>query len=195
MRLVFRDARRFGGVWTCGSIEDLRARRWGSLGPDALTIDDTVLAERVRGIRRAIKAVVLDQSVVAGVGNIYADESLFGAGIHPQEIAGDLREAAIARLGAQIRGVLGAAVEAGGSTIRDFAGPDGASGSYQERHAVYGRAGEPCVRCGETLMGITVAQRTTTFCPRCQGIGPHRVPTGSGHARVRAAGSFRKSSL
>ena len=194
-RLVFRDPRRFGGVWTCGSIDDLRERRWGELGPDALTVTDAQLRARVAGSHRAIKAVVLDQSVVAGVGNIYADEALFEAGVHPESLADGLDGEAIDRLCAAIRGVLARAVDAGGSTIRDFAGPAGEAGSYQENHAVYGRAGERCVRCAETLRGIVVAQRTTTFCPRCQGIGPHRVPTGTGHARVRAGRPFRKSSL
>jgi len=194
-RMVFRDPRRFGGVWTCGSIDDLRARRWGELGPDALEIDAADLAERVRGSRRAIKAALLDQSVIAGVGNIYADEALFDAGIHPEAPADGLTRAHLARLAEAIREVLERSIDAGGSTIRDFANPEGAAGSYQDHHAVYGRGGKPCVRCRASLVSTTVAQRTTTFCPRCQGIGPHRVPTASGHVRVRSPESFRKSCL
>jgi len=186
VRMVFRDPRRFGGVWICGSIDDLRARRWGELGPDALEIDGAELSARVRGSRRAIKAALLDQSVIAGVGNIYADEALFDAGIHPEAPADGLTRAHLVRLAGAIREVLGRSIDAGGSTIRDFANPEGAAGSYQEHHVVYGRGGKPCVRCRASLVSTSVAQRTTTFCPRCQGIGPHRVPTASGHVRVRS---------
>jgi formamidopyrimidine-DNA glycosylase len=189
VRMVFRDPRRFGGVWTCSSVQDLLERRWGSLGPDALTVTAAELGAGLEGSHRGIKAALLDQTVIAGVGNIYADESLFGAGIHPEAIAGSLDGGAIARLAEEIRAVLGAAVEAGGSTIRDYAGPDGAEGSYQDRHRVYGKAGQPCPRCrGGVLMGAVVAQRTTTFCPRCQGVLPHRVPTARGHVRRESSG-------
>jgi formamidopyrimidine-DNA glycosylase len=195
VRMVFRDPRRFGGVWTCSSVQDLRERRWGSLGPDALAVTAAELGAALRGSQRGIKAVLLDQTVIAGVGNIYADESLFGARIHPEAVAGELGDAAVARLAEEIRAVLGAAVEAGGSTIRDYAGPEGAEGSYQDRHRVYGKAGQPCPRCrGGVLVGSMVAQRTTTFCPRCQGVLPHRVPTARGHVRRGLGGSGNSSS-
>ena len=181
LRLVFRDPRRFGGVWTCASVEDLVSRRWSGLGPDALTITASELGEGLAGSRRAIKAALLDQAVLAGVGNIYADEALFLARIHPEAISSELSDPAIEALAAAIREILVAAVAAGGSTIRDFAMPDGSAGSYQSRHAVYGRAGQPCPRCRrEMLVGLTVAQRSTTICPRCQGGDPHRVPRKSG---------------
>lgn len=180
-RMVFRDPRRFGGVWTCASVEDLVSRRWAALGPDALTITAPELGAGLAESRRAIKAALLDQSVLAGVGNIYADEALFLARIHPEADSATLAAPAIEKLAGAIREILGAAVAAGGSTIRDFAMPDGSAGSYQSSHAVYGRAGEPCPGCRrETLVALTVAQRTTTICPRCQGGDPHRVPRKSG---------------
>lgn len=170
VRMVFRDARRFGGIWTCASVEDLLSRRWGSLGPDALGVTDAELGAAMAGSARAVKAVLLDQGAIAGVGNIYADEALFAAGVHPTREAGGLTGREVARVAAEVRRVLAEAVEGGGSTIRDFAGPEGASGSYQGRHAVYGRGGERCARCGRTrLAEITVAQRTTVYCPVCQG--------------------------
>lgn len=168
-RVLFRDPRRFGGLTTLTSQRDLN-ERWAALGPDGLVITGDQLAESLAGSRRAIKAALLDQSVVAGVGNIYADEALFAAGISPRTLASRLcrdREA-IHRLAAAIRTILHQAIEAGGSTLRDYLDADGRAGEFAQQHLAYGRGGQPCTRCGTILKTATVAQRTTVWCPRCQ---------------------------
>lgn len=167
-RLIFRDPRRFGGLWTFPSITAMKETRWDRLGPDALTIDTKDLNERLKRTRRPIKAALLEQSILAGVGNIYADEALFRARIHPKSIARSIPPEAVRRLARAIRHVLRAAVDSGGSTIRSYMDATGNGGSYAQRHQVYGRADEPCLRCRQPLAGITVAQRTTVFCPMCQ---------------------------
>ncbi len=168
-RIVFNDARRFGGVWALPDTAALRTR-WHALGPDALTISAADLRGRLRRSERPVKAALLDQSVLAGVGNIYADESLFRARIHPARPASSLRADAVGRLAGSIREILRAAVNAGGSTLRDgtYSDASGTAGSFATRHAAYGRAGEPCVRCGAALASAVIAQRTSVWCPRCQ---------------------------
>ena len=167
--LVFRDPRRFGGLWTFDSVEAFRAARWAVLGPDALSVTAEQLGEGLAKSRRAIKAALLDQGVIAGVGNIYADEALFLAGLKPTRRAGSLKAPEVGRHAAAVREVLQRSIETGGSTLRDYVDADGAKGSAQEGHAVYGRGGEPCRACGGTLRQGVVAQRTTVWCPRCQG--------------------------
>jgi formamidopyrimidine-DNA glycosylase len=171
-RLVFRDPRRFGGLWCYASLRDLAEVRWSRLGPDALRIDTRSLRQRLAGVRRSIKAALLDQGVVAGIGNIYADEILFAAGIHPQSVASALPSDRCRQLAGEIRRVLADAVRSGGSTIRDYVDGSGAAGSYALQHRVYGRAGEPCTVCGQTLGGITLAQRATVLCGGCQKLFP-----------------------
>ncbi len=166
--IAFRDPRRFGEVRPFATAAELEAH-WARLGPDALTIDAGALAANLRPGKRAIKAALLDQGVLAGVGNIYADEALFLAGIHPRRMAGRLKPAEVERLAAALREVLSEAVTAGGSTLRDFVDADGAAGTYRDRHRVYGRGGLACVRCEHTLKSGVVAQRTTVWCPVCQG--------------------------
>lgn len=167
-RVLFRDARRFGGVWALGSVGDLD-RRWGELGPDALTISARALAAALAGTDRALKACLLDQRALAGVGNIYADEACWAAGVHPARAARSLDGPEVQRLAGAIRRVLRSAIQAGGSTLRDFVDAQGNPGSYRASHAVYGRSGGPCRRCGATLVSGTLAQRTTVWCPGCQG--------------------------
>ena len=166
-RLLFRDPRRFGGLRAFSSLDDLHSH-WAALGPDALSVLPEQLAAAVAGSRRPIKSALLDQAAIAGVGNIYADEALFAAGVRPTRLASRLGAAEIARLASTIRHTLSCAVEAGGSTLRDFLAPDGQPGSYQNSHSVYGRAGLPCVTCATRLRSATVAQRTTVWCPHCQ---------------------------
>ena len=166
-RFDFRDPRRFGGLWTFPSFKDIEAR-WDELGPDGLRLTGAQLRGRCGRSRRPIKAALLVQTVVAGVGNIYADEALFAAGINPGTLAADLRPARFTSLAAAIRRTLRRAVAAGGSTIRDYIDARGQSGRAQERHAVYGRGGEPCLRCGTPLAASVISQRTTVHCPRCQ---------------------------
>lgn len=164
-RLVFRDPRRFGGLWGGLSVADVRAR-WSQLGPDALDARRGVF-ESLTG-RRAIKAALLDQRTLAGVGNIYADEALFRARVRPNRSADSLTPGECDRLAEHVRAVLTEAIEAGGSTLRDYRGSTGSEGAAQRDHRVYGRAGQPCVRCGQFLEVSQVAQRTTVHCPACQ---------------------------
>jgi formamidopyrimidine-DNA glycosylase len=165
--LAYTDARRFG-TWR---IAEDGAEAWlaGKLGPEPL--DGWVTADLARsfsGRKAPVKAAILDQRVVAGVGNIYADEALFAAKIHPAAPAGRLSRARIARLHAAVIAALEAGIEAQGASIRDFRTPDGGYGSAQERFAAYGRGGDPCVVCGTPLRRTVIAQRGTSYCPRCQ---------------------------
>lgn len=166
--VLFRDPRRFGGLWAFDSEEDLLRLRWSALGPDALSIDGDDLFNRLRERTSAIKAVLLDQGTLAGVGNIYADESLHKAGIYPKIPARKLPLERVRRLARCICETLTIAIDSGGSTLRDYRDAKGVRGEFQNRHMVYGRAGKPCLTCGRPLKGIRVAQRTTVYCPWCQ---------------------------
>jgi formamidopyrimidine-DNA glycosylase len=166
--LIFRDPRRFGEVATFRDARVLLEQRWSELGPDALEIEPAELTRATRTTRRAIKAVLLDQRVLAGVGNIYADESLFLAGIHPSRVARTLKATQVEALCTAIRQVLGRAIAAGGSTLRDFKNADEQPGRYAQHHQFYGRGGEACVRCGGVLTVKTLGQRTTVWCKVCQ---------------------------
>jgi formamidopyrimidine-DNA glycosylase len=172
--VVVRDPRRFGGVWAYPTAEALREARWVALGPDALSVRAAALARSLGTSRRAVKACLLDQRVLAGVGNIYADEALFRAGVHPLRLACSLSGAEVAAVARAVRLVLRRAIEAGGSTLRDFVDAANHPGTNQRRFRVYGRAGHGCVRCGSTLVGGLVAQRATVWCPACQ-TGPYGV--------------------
>lgn len=167
-RLLFRDPRRFGGLWSFPSLAALHAARWDALGPDALTLRGADLARALAGTRRPIKAALLDQRAVAGVGNIYADEALFASGIDPARPANSLSPDQARDLAREIRRVLRQAIHAGGSSLRDYRTLEGARGSFQSRHRVYARGGLPCRRCGARLESLTIAQRTTVRCPSCQ---------------------------
>lgn len=167
--LVFRDPRRFGGVWVFDGEAALLAARWSKLGPDALTVTAKQLVaalSRKRG--GAIKAALLDQRVVAGMGNIYADEALFRCGLWPTTPAGSLSGAQVADLVRSCRAVLREAIRCKGSSLRDYVDGNGDRGGFQARHKVYGRSGKPCVVCATPLHTLTVAGRTTVACPRCQ---------------------------
>ncbi len=167
-RLVFRDPRRFGGVWTFPSFAALESERWSTLGPDAAAIQPADLAPRLATRTAALKTVLLDQAAIAGVGNIYADEALFLARIRPTRPADSLRAPDLDRLCRAIRETLAAAIEAGGSSLRDYVNGDGLPGAYVAHHAVYGRAGDPCTVCRRPLAQALVAQRTTVWCRSCQ---------------------------
>lgn len=174
-RIGFTDPRRFGGVWCLPDLSDLEAR-WSALGPDALTIRAPALAAALGTSTRPLKAALLDQSVLAGVGNIYADEALFRARLSPhklccevgREVGREVGSHQWATLAESIRAVLRAGIRAGGATIRDYRRPDGTAGSNQNRLAVYGRAGQACTVCGTVLSGGRLAQRATVWCPVCQ---------------------------
>lgn len=166
-RMSFRDPRRFGGITVHPTLASIEAV-WSALGPDALTVTAKALADRLAGSRRPIKSALLDQGVVAGVGNIYADESLHAAAIHPLEPAAELDTERIGRLSGEIRRILRTAVRAGGSTLRDYRDAFGQPGGAVQTHRVYGRGGEPCLGCRTTLAQCRLQGRTTVFCPRCQ---------------------------
>lgn len=166
--MIFRDPRRFGGVWGFASFDQLRERRWARLGPDALEVTGEHLFEHTRGSVRSIKAALLDQSLLAGVGNIYADESLFAVGVSPRRACGRVSREQCERLAQAIRIILAAAIASGGSTLRDYVDADGKQGASQFAHKVYGRGGEACVTCAASLRSALVAQRTTVWCARCQ---------------------------
>lgn len=146
---------------------------WAHLGPDALVIDPDHLRSSLERSKRPIKALLLDQSIIAGIGNIYADEILHRTGIHPLTPSNRLAAKADA-LATITRSMLRRAVELGGSTIRDYVDPSGDFGSFQQEHRAYGRAGKPCLTCGTktrskgTIELIRVVGRSTAFCSRCQ---------------------------
>jgi len=167
MELRFRDVRRFGtaGVWPDRASLDAA---FLSLGPEPFDLDAAYWRERLRSTRRNLKAILLDQTVLAGVGNIYADESLFEARLHPTILGQAVTAKQAAALRAAIVTVLTHAIERRGSSIRDYVGGSGQKGKYQEEFAVYGRTGKPCPRCGNSIECIRLAGRSTHFCPKCQ---------------------------
>ncbi len=165
--LVFRDPRRFGGLTPYQTKKELHESWKAELGPDALTVQASALRIALRGAR-AVKTALLDQTVVAGVGNIYADESLHIAGIDPRIACDRVSDSDIQRLAGAIRLILRRAVKHGGSTLRDYRSGTGSEGAAQALHAVYGHAGEPCGSCSETLRGTRLGGRATVWCPRCQ---------------------------
>jgi formamidopyrimidine-DNA glycosylase len=170
--LAFHDPRRFGRLRTFPTPVALRALFRGTLGPDALRVSGCVLGARLSRSRRCVKASLLDQRALAGVGNIYADEALFRARLHPASRCCDLTAAQWCSLGDAIRAVLRRAIRSGGSTIRSYRDALGRNGTFQHEHAVYARAGLPCVSCGTPLKSGRIAQRTTTWCPNCQPVVP-----------------------
>jgi formamidopyrimidine-DNA glycosylase len=171
--LRFLDVRKFGRFTFTA---DLR-RTLGDLGPEPLSDDFTAewLASALRARRRLLKPLLLDQSFLAGLGNIYVDESLHRAGLHPLSRSDRVRAPQIERLHTEIRTVLTEAIEREGSSFDAFyRTPEGQPGSYQDQFLVYGRAGEPCRTCGTEIVRLVVGQRGTHVCPRCQVRKPRR---------------------
>lgn len=167
-QLRFRDVRRFGGIWLLDERQSGgRGRPLPAAGEDVMSVGLSRFRE-VMQRRRQIKALLLDQHVLAGMGNIYCDEVLFRCGIHPRRRAATLSDEQVKRLHQCIRRVLGAAIRAGGSSVRSYRGSRGERGRYQRRHQVYGREGRPCRRCGRMLVKLQAAGRGTVICPRCQ---------------------------
>ncbi len=168
-QLRFRDIRRFGSATLFRdrpTLEDFFVQ--AGLGPEPFDLPASYWRERLRGSRRCLKAVLLDQGVVAGVGNIYADESLFQARLHPARPACDLDDAEADRLRRAVATVLRRAIEQRGSSIRDYVGGSGLRGEYQNEFRVYGRTGEPCPRCGAAVACLRLGGRSSHFCPQCQ---------------------------
>ena len=173
--LRYTDPRRFGRMLIVPDSE--LAAFCGRLGEDPLRISLPALTERLAGRRAKIKALLLDQRVVCGVGNIYADESLWLARIHPARLAARLSAAEVSRLRQAMRTVLRAAIRMRGSSISNFVDSDGNPGSYQGRHRVYHRHGRPCARCGTPIRRILIAGRSSHFCPKCQpAAAPPKTP-------------------
>jgi formamidopyrimidine-DNA glycosylase len=161
--LRFVDARRFGRLSVVTSPEGYEGP-----GVEPTTVSVERFATLFKGRKLAIKAALLNQTILHGVGNIYADESLFRAGIRPRRPAGKLTRAELPRLHAALQQVLAHAIELGGSSVSDYVDADGVRGFFQLQHKVYSRAGEPCLDCGTTLKKIIVGGRTTVYCPVCQ---------------------------
>lgn len=163
--LRFVDPRRFGRL----DFLDLRkSQRFAGPGAEPLTIEPAEFAELFRGRKLAIKAALLNQSLLAGVGNIYADEGLFRAGIRPGRRAGRLTRAELEKLRLALRAVLEQAIKLGGSSVSDYVDADGVRGFFQLEHCVYQRTGDPCLRCGHAIKRIVVAGRSTHYCAHCQ---------------------------
>lgn len=166
--LSFADMRKFGYV---RSFTPDELEQWDFLlkcGPEPLETDAKILAKRVVGRKGRIKGLLLDQSVVVGVGNIYADESLFRARIHPEARADRLSLKRLTVLFEEVQAVLRQAISENGSSIRDYVNADGDAGAFQNSFNVYGRKGAACTECSRSLTTAKVAGRTSTFCPRCQ---------------------------
>ncbi len=167
--LRLRDPRRFGAVlWT--RRDPLRHRLLAALGPEPLLseFDNKHLYTCSRGRKQAIKSFIMDSKIVVGVGNIYASEALFMAGIHPQRAAGRVSEQRYQQLTAAIKKVLAAAIRQGGTTLRDFTHSDGSAGYFKQQLKVYGRAGQACPNCRQPIRQQTIGQRASYYCPHCQ---------------------------
>jgi len=164
--VYLRDVRKFGKVLLLASGET--HPRLERLGVDALEVDGEQLFAATRGRSVAIKSLLLDQSVLTGVGNIYADEALHRAGVRPTRRAARVTRRECDALAREIRGVLARSIETGGSSIRDYVTPDGSDGGFQDERRVYARAGEPCRACDAPIRKIVVGARGTHYCPRCQ---------------------------
>lgn len=167
--LRLRDPRRFGAVLFTRR-DPLQHRLLRDLGPEPLAdeFDGAYLYRKSRGRKLAVKQFIMDSKVVTGVGNIYANEALFLAGIHPKRPAGRISAARYALLADAIKQVLRAAIRAGGTSLRDFTDAKGRPGYFARKLNVYGKAGEPCPRCGTPIRHIMLGQRSTYYCPHCQ---------------------------
>jgi len=166
--LRFTDPRRFGSqLWQPrGETHELLA----GLGPEPLSadFDGDLLWTRSRGRKAAVKLFLMDQAIVVGVGNIYASEALFAAGIHPKRAAGSVSRERYARLALEVKRILAHAIKRGGTTLRDFISPDGVPGYFEQELFVYGRAGEACKVCSAPIRASVIGQRSTFFCTHCQ---------------------------
>lgn len=162
--MIFDDPRQFGRIEYGAELPE----RVAALGPEPLEVRLDEFARRIRERRSPIKAVLLNQAVVRGVGNIYADEALFRAGVHPSRIAASLRRDRVEKIYNAMREVLAEAIESRGSSVSNYVDAEGRKGSFQNAHRVYQRTGEPCVNCGAKIRRTVLAQRGTHYCPKCQ---------------------------
>lgn len=165
----FNDPRRFGAIlWTGEPLDEHKLLQ--HLGPEPLTqaFDADYLFQKSRKRKQAVKTFIMDSKVVVGVGNIYANEALFKAGIRPTRAAGSISRSRYQRLTQEIKQTLGSAIEQGGTTLRDFVGGDGKPGYFQQQLSVYGRQGLACKNCARPLIEVRLAQRSTVHCKHCQ---------------------------
>jgi formamidopyrimidine-DNA glycosylase len=166
-RLALNDPRRFGSVDLVPTDDLAEWPAFKALGPEPLDITPRELKRRLAGRSAAIKLLLLDQSIIAGLGNIYVCEALYRAAIHPRRAGGSISLARLNNLVPAIHDVLAEAIAAGGSTLRNFASPDGELGYFAKRFSVYDREGQPCA-CGGTVKRIVQGGRSTFYCPHCQ---------------------------
>jgi formamidopyrimidine-DNA glycosylase len=170
-RLHYQDPRKFGRMWLTAEPQHVLRK----LGPEPLgeQFDVAALESKLAGRKASIKALLLDQSLAAGVGNIYADEALFRAAIHPARPGGSLTAEEIARLRTAVAAVLAEGIAAAGSSLgtsglQNYSRPGGQSGGFQDEHRVFRRTGKPCLTCGAPIERVVLGQRSTHFCPHCQ---------------------------
>jgi formamidopyrimidine-DNA glycosylase len=166
--ILFHDVRTFGRVWVGTEEELLALKALSKLGPEPLEIDADEFTKRLRARNVSLKSLLLNQEFLAGVGNIYADEALYAAGLHPLMKSAKVRPEKARALHGAIQKVLQAAIKAGGTSIENFRNTDGDPGWFQRELLAYGRGGEECSRCGKAMKRILVGQRSTCFCPGCQ---------------------------
>lgn len=169
-QLRYRDVRKFGTMHLFHPGEEMRELPLSQLGPepDDKEFTDAYLKERLMKTNRAVKTALLDQKAVVGLGNIYVDEALFRAGIHPEAKANQLSAQKIKKLHEEIKNTLQEAIDAGGSTVRSYINSQGEIGMFQLRHFVYGKKDKPCKTCGTMISKIVVGGRGTHFCAKCQ---------------------------
>lgn len=165
----FRDPRRFGAILFT-KADPLQHKLLKSLGPEPLEkeFNGEYLYQRSRHRKVSIKQFIMDSKTVVGIGNIYANESLFYAGIHPNRPAGKISKTRYQELAKAIKKVLRAAIKQGGTTLQDFTDSEGQPGYFRQKLAVYGRAGEPCIKCGNTVKQLVQGQRSSYYCSHCQ---------------------------
>ena len=173
--LRLRDQRRFGSAEYFADRTALEDTMNAELGPEPFNIDPEYFREVVRGTSRNLKAILLDQKIVAGVGNIYADEACFRAKLHPGRKGKTLKPEECDRLREAIEATLTRAIESRGSTIRDYVGGSGLRGGFQNEFAVYSRTDEPCPECSTAIKCTRFAGRASHYCPECQRISPRRT--------------------
>lgn len=173
LELHFVDPRKFGRVYFFPTASELAAFLEARLGPEPLDdLTEEELARLLRGRQRRVKPLLLDQRVLAGVGNLYADEALWLAGVHPARAASSLSSAEARRLALALRQVLREGIERRGTSFSSYVDAAGNRGDNQAHLRVYGRAGQACLRCGATIVRILIAQRGSWICPRCQPLEP-----------------------
>jgi len=194
--VAYRDVRRFG-TWQLLEPDEVDPYLQRRLGGEPLERAFTArrLSERLAGRRAPIKAALLDQRTVAGLGNIYVDEALWRAQVHPLRPAGTLDADEVAELTRSIREALRAGIARQGASLRDYSTPDGRRGRMQERFRVYGRAGEPCPRCGTPVDKIRAGGRGTWYCPNCQRLDTPQARQAARRSARRPSRSSRQSSV